>query len=154
MYTQASATIHEGLEWEVRYQFNPLWALTLNGTFSRHVFESGSNKGNTLPNIPGILFNGSLDVKPVKNLSISAIIRYVGEQYIDEANIGTNPAYWLTDVGLRYSFGRVEIGAKVNNLFNRLYSTYGYGYEWGEYYAYYWPGATRNAFFSISYHLD
>ncbi|HOU16385.1 MAG TPA: TonB-dependent receptor [Candidatus Marinimicrobia bacterium] len=154
VYTQASATIHEGLEWEVRYQFNPLWALTLNGTFSRHVFESGSYKGNTLPNIPGILFNGSLDVKPVKNLSISAIIRYVGEQYIDEANIGMNPAYWLTDVGLRYSFGRVEIGAKVNNLFNRLYSTYGYGYEWGEYYAYYWPGATRNAFFSISYHLD
>jgi len=154
VYSQVAATIHEGLEWEARYQSNPLWTLTLNGTFSRHTFQSGSNKDNTLTNVPGVLFNGSLDVQPLKNLTASLVVRYVDRQYIDEENIGTNPAYWLTDIGLRYRLGRFELNGKLNNLFNRLYSTYGYGYEWDGYYAYYWPGATRNAFISISYRLE
>lgn len=154
VYTQAASTIHEGLEWETRYQLHPRWLLTLNGTFSRHTFQSGRNKGNTLTNVPGVLFNGSLDAHLLKNLTTSLIIRHVGRQYIDEENIGTNPAYWLTDIGLRYRLGRFDLNGKINNVFNRLYSTYGYGYEWGDYYAYYWPGATRNAFISISYRIE
>ena len=42
---------------------------------------------------------------------------------------------------------------KVNNVFDTLYSTYGYGYEWDGYQAYYWPGATRNIFLTISYKI-
>ena len=29
--------------------------------------------------------------------------------------------------------------------------TFGYGYEWDGYHAYFWPGAPRNSFVNISY---
>jgi len=153
-YTQAAATIHEGLEWEVRYQSGSRWAFSANGTFSRHYYRSGDYEDNNLPNVPGVLLNGSLDVRPLKNLTFSLNLRYVGQQYLDEENIGVNPAYWLTDAGVKYRCGKIEVSGKINNLFDRLYSTYGYGYEWDGYQAYFWPGATRNAFVSISYRLE
>jgi iron complex outermembrane receptor protein len=152
-YIQAAATLHEGLEWEARFEPDKLWTLTFNGTFSRHIFQSGEYDGKRLPNVPGVLFNGCIDVRPLNNLTFVLNIRYVGQQYLDESNNGVNPAYWLTDAGLKYRLGKIEVSGKINNLFNRLYSTYGYGYEWDGYQAYYWPGATRNAFISVSYRL-
>jgi len=152
-YTQAAATVHEGLEWEARFEPVKLWTLTFNGTFSRHIFQSGDYDGKRLPNVPGVLFNACIDIRPLNNLTCALNLRYVGRQYLDEENIGVISAYWLTDAGLKYRLGKIEVSGKINNLFNRLYSTYGYGYEWGGYYAYYWPGATRNAFISVSYRL-
>jgi iron complex outermembrane receptor protein len=150
-YYQADATLHQGLEAELHCRPAAFLSVNLNASFSQHIFDSGDNKKNTIPNIPGVLGNGSLVLNPWKKLSLFLTIRYVGKQYIDDQNIGTIAAYWLTDVGARYRFGQLEISGKINNLLNCLYSTYGYGYEWGGYYAYYWPGATRNGYFAVTY---
>jgi len=124
-----------------------------NSSFSEHLFNSGDLNGNNLPNVPGVLLNGSLTVMPLENLSVFLTSRYVGKQYIDDENIGENPDYLIFDGGVRIDFKHLEISAKVNNIFDVLYSTYGYGYEWDGYWAYYWPGATRNAFVSLSVKL-
>ena len=46
---------------------------------------------------------------------------------------------------------KVKCDAQINNALDKLYSTYGYSYEWDGYQAYYWPGATRNTYISFSY---
>jgi outer membrane receptor protein involved in Fe transport len=61
-----------------------------------------------------------------------------------------NP-YGLLNVGATYKWGRLDILIKVNNVFDKLYATYGYGYEWDGFQAFHWPGATRNSFVNISY---
>jgi len=150
-YKRAAATDHSGLEWEMRYQPTYRWNVVLNGSWSRNKFLSGPNRGKSLPNVPAVLFNSICSVNLMKNLSLALLIRHVGKQFLDEQNIGVNPAYWLVDAGLHYKIRRLAFNVKVNNLLNTLYATYGYGYEWNGYQAYYWPGATRNGFFSIAY---
>ncbi len=152
-YFQAGKTLHQGLEIEFGYHASNFWSLNLNSSIGQHIFSTGDLKGNTIPNVPCILFNGSLTFKPTKYFSVFLTSRYVGRQYIDDENLGTNSEYLLFDGGFRISFQYFELSAKVNNIFDTLYSTYGYGYEWGGYWAYYWPGATRNVFVSISVKL-
>ncbi|MFH1251715.1 MAG: TonB-dependent receptor [bacterium] len=152
-YYQAGKTLHQGLEIEFGYQASKYWSLNLNSSIGEHIFSTGDLKGNTIPNVPCVLFNGSLTVKPVNHLSVFLTSRYVGKQTIDNENIGANPDYWLYDGGFRISFRHLELSVKVNNIFDTLYSTFGYGYEWDGYWAYYWPGATRNVFVSVSVKL-
>ena len=152
-YYQAGKTLHQGLEIEFGYQASKYWSLNLNSSIGEHIFSTGDLKGNTIPNVPCVLFNGSLTVKPVNHLSVFLTSRYVGKQTIDNENIGANPEYWLFDGGFRISFRHLELSVKVNNIFDTLYSTFGYGYEWDGYWAYYWPGATRNVFVSVSFKL-
>ena len=152
-YYQAGRTLHRGLELEFEIQPSQSWALSLNGSFGEHIFDSGDFKGNTVTNVPCILLNGSLTVRPSEHFTLFLTSRYVGEQYIDNENIGINPDYWLYDGGIQISYRHLELNAKINNIFDTLYSTFGYGYEWDGYWAYYWPGATRNVFMSMSVKL-
>jgi len=153
VYYHSDATLHQGIELELNYQPSSFWALNLNSSISRHIFQSGDWQDKVIPNIPSKLFNGSLRLNPLDHLTFFITMRYVGEQYLDKQNFGTNDAFWLLDGGIRYVFKNIEVNCKVNNILDRLYSTYGYGYEWGGYYAYYWPGATRNGFVSMSVKL-
>jgi len=150
-YYHSDATLHQGLELEVAYQPSSFWTLNLNGSVSQHIFHIGDWKDKIIPNVPCLLLNGSVGVNPTKQINIYMSSRFVGKQYLDNQNLGANDAYWLLDVGVRYFFKNVELNFKLNNIMDKLYSTYGYGYERGGYYAYYWPGATRNGFISISY---
>ncbi|MDO9547858.1 MAG: TonB-dependent receptor, partial [Candidatus Marinimicrobia bacterium] len=152
-YYHSDATLHQGMEFEVAYQPSSFWTLNLNGSVSQHIFHTGDLKGNTIPNVPSILFNGSLTFRPIDHFTLFLTSRYVGEQYIDNENIGANPDFLLFDGGIRISYRHLELSAKVNNIFDTLYSTFGYGYEWDGYWAYYWPGATRNVFVSVSVKL-
>jgi outer membrane receptor protein involved in Fe transport len=79
----------------------------------------------------------------------------IGHMYIDKANTETGmiDGYGLLDIGAKYQWRALEVLVKVNNVFDKLYSTYGYGYESNGYQAFFWPGATRNSFVNISYHF-
>ncbi|MBU0711831.1 TonB-dependent receptor, partial [bacterium] len=90
-YYQAGKTLHQGLEIEFGYQASKYWSLNLNSSIGEHIFSTGDLKGNTIPNVPCVLFNGSLTVKPVNHLSVFLTSRYVGKQTIDNENIGANP---------------------------------------------------------------
>ncbi len=149
-YYSADSTDHMGFEWEAAFTFNPRWSLSANGALIMNYFTDG----NSLPNIPATLFNLSVNYRPKQNLLLFAHWKRVGHMYVDKAN--TDPAgmidpYGLLDLGAKYNWGRLEAMVKVNNVFDKLYSTFGYGYEWDGYHAYFWPGAPRNSFVNISY---
>ena len=152
-YYAADATIHQGIEFDLQYRLLDKLAAGINGSFSRHVFSSGDMKDNVLPNVPAVLLNGSLRCKVLPSLALALNLRYVGQQYLDTENIGKIDPFFLADAALRLRCQKMDMSLKINNLFNRLYSTYGYGYEWDGYQAYYWPGATRNFFFTVGYRI-
>jgi len=154
-YYSADTTIHQGVEFEIGFLYNPNLRLGLNGTLSQNFFNSGENDGNTLPNVPGQLFNMSIQYLPINHLILYSDFHYVGRQYIDENNTkeGIINSFSLINVGMKYSYNPFVIQIKINNLLDTLYSTYGYGYEWDGYWAYYWPGATRNYYVSLTLNL-
>jgi outer membrane receptor protein involved in Fe transport len=73
--------------------------------------------------------------------------KYVGNQYIDEANapdLVIEP-YIIFNLSGWLQYDQIRVTARINNLFDTLYATYGYEYYGG----YYWPGATRNISLSV-----
>jgi outer membrane receptor protein involved in Fe transport len=122
-----------------------------NATMAQNIFSSGDLKDNVLPNTPSLLANFGANYKMGERVSLFTNMRYVGKQYLDDENIGEIDSYFLMDLGGKYFYKNFVLTLKINNVFDTLYSTYGYGYEWEGYHAYYWPGATRNAFMSVSW---
>ncbi|MFP4547794.1 MAG: TonB-dependent receptor [Fidelibacterota bacterium] len=150
-YYSADATIHQGIE--LSANFTPIKKLGFfaNASFAQNIITSGDLKDNVLPNTPSILANFGATYKLNSQISLFTNSRYVGKQYLDNQNIGEIDPYFLVDLGGNFKYKNLTLTAKVNNLFDTLYSTYGYGYEWDGYHAYYWPGATRSAFVSLSW---
>jgi iron complex outermembrane receptor protein len=148
-YYSADSTEHMGFEWEAGFKLNSQLSMTANGALVMNYF----NDGKSLPNIPSTLFNFSMDYQPIKNGLFFIHWRRVGNMYVDRENTeeGMIDPFSIWDMGIKYKWQDLELMAKVNNVFDKLYSTYGYGYNWDGYHAYYWPGATRNTFINISY---
>ncbi|MDZ7821296.1 MAG: hypothetical protein U5N26_05480 [Candidatus Marinimicrobia bacterium] len=86
----------------------------------------------------------------------------MGKQYIDFMNTESAaiPGHFVADIGLRLPFElmgmRHVLDLRVNNLFNRLYETFGYVYYNSpeERIDNYWPAATRNFYLSWSLSFD
>ena len=152
-YYTADSTVHQGFEYELDFHLSSNLQFQMNGMFNDHHFSSGVNKGKMLTNIPNALVNLGLNWQVYQDANISANWKYVGTQYIDNENYGTIDPYSIFDVYFNYRWQNLQTTLKVNNVFDMLYSTHGYGYEWDGYHAYYWPGATRNIFLTISYHM-
>lgn len=150
-YYLADSTEHMGFEWETEFILNNQFSLAANGALVMNYF----NDGKSLPNVPSTLFNLSIDYQPIKNGLFFIHWRRIGNMYVDRENTeeGMIDPFSVWDMGIKYRWQGLEIMAKVNNVFDKLYSTYGYGYNWDGYKAYYWPGATRNTFINISYQL-
>ncbi|MCH8011076.1 MAG: TonB-dependent receptor [Candidatus Marinimicrobia bacterium] len=154
-YFSADGTVHEGLEFELKYKVSPQLKLGVNGTLYRNLFKNGIYNGNSLPNVPQQLFNASVQYRLMENLNIFSNLRMVGRQYIDNENTeeGVIESFSVVNLGMKYGIGPIVLNVKVNNVFDTLYSTFGYGYEWDGYWAYYWPGATRNYYVTLTYSL-
>ena len=148
-YYSADSTDHMGFEWEAAFTLNARWRLSANGALVMNYF----NNGNSLPNIPATLFNLSANYSPQKSMLLFVHWRRVGHMYVDNDNTeaGMIEPYGIWDMGARYQWGNLEAMVKFNNIFDKLYATYGYGYELDGFQAFYWPGATRNSFMNISY---
>ena len=52
--------------------------------------------------------------------------------YIDKENIeaGMIDPYSILNIGAKYQYKNIDITLKLNNALDKLYSTYGYSYEW------------------------
>ncbi|MEE8436724.1 MAG: TonB-dependent receptor, partial [Candidatus Neomarinimicrobiota bacterium] len=150
-YYAADSTVHQGVEWEFSHVFNSRLGLDANGTLLMNNYTNG----NSLPNIPASLFNLTLNYSFHPNLQLNAHLKTIGQIYIDDLNReeAMIKPYSLMDLGARLHWKDLELSLKINNIFNRLYSTYGYGYEADGFQSFYWPGATRNAYLSIMYKL-
>ena len=144
-------TVHQGIEFEIDYSPMQNLAVSANGSLSQNCFTTDDFAKNRLPNVPSVLLNGSADYTVMDGLSLFSGFRYVGRQFIDNANtedLAISP-FSLVNFGVRAEIGTTSATFKINNLLNSQYATFGYEY-WG---GYYWPGAERSYFANIEFGL-
>jgi iron complex outermembrane receptor protein len=106
--------------------------------FSQEVFTYENTDIAFSPNIVG---SAMVDYRPVNNLEISILSKYVDEQYLDNSQRDDRKleAYFVNDLRLRYSvqpkfIKAMEFSLLVNNIFNQFYEPNGYTFS------YYLPG--------------
>ncbi|WP_339925781.1 TonB-dependent receptor [uncultured Cyclobacterium sp.] len=82
---------------------------------------------------PDMVASAIIDFRPIKNLEVSLLNKYVGQQFLDNAQQEARSldAYWTSDLRFIYSWkpGFVKemvFTGKVNNIFNNLYEPNGY----------------------------
>ncbi len=145
----ADRTIHTGLEFETALKYSDGLSFNFNGTFSSNYYASGELKNRQLMNTPQQLYNFSMDFTAKPFAGLSLLVKYVGRQYIDDRNsreLSIEP-YVILNSRVWFKFNRIQLNFTINNIFDKLYSTYGYSYYGG----YYWPGAARNMYLEIKY---
>jgi len=86
---------------------------------------------------PNIIAAGTVSFIPLKNMQLNLVSKYVGKQYLDNAQ---NPnrrlnGYFTEDFRLNYSlykkpFSHIDVIVAVNNIFNKLYEPNGYTYPY------------------------
>jgi iron complex outermembrane receptor protein len=137
-----------GVELNGKYSPFQFLELQINATFSRNKINSYTAyyaiydaDWNPLPQqyseyydqtdisfSPSIISASGITLKPLQNLSISLMNKYVGKQYYDNTSTESRrlPAYWVSylNVSNRYQLkkvGELELQFLINNLFNRQY---------------------------------
>lgn len=97
-------------------------------------------KNNDIAFSPNLVSSANLTLKPIKNLEVAFINKYVGRQYLDNTQNekrSINP-YNVLDLRLNYSLfpkgmKQIDLMFTVCNVLNNLYETNGYTYSyiWG-----------------------
>ena len=178
--TNAKESYRAGIELAGRYKIIPSLALSGAFTLSQNKIKQFNeyideylddepyysqqlidHKNTNLAFSPTIVTNAGLTFKPLKNLSIDWITKYVGRQYLDNTsndNRSINP-FSFSNLTLSYKienkfFEEITFGFLVNNIFNALYSNNGYTFSYiygGQTNTenFYYPQAGRNFMFRI-----
>jgi iron complex outermembrane receptor protein len=141
-----------GIELDGAIVVSPLWTLGGNIAFSRNKIDTYTEYSDVYDEnwaftgqesivynntdiafSPDIVASAIIDFRPLKNLELSLLNKYVGQQYLDNAQQEDRSldAYWTSDLRLVYSWkpGFVKemvFSGKINNVFNRLYEPNGY----------------------------
>jgi iron complex outermembrane receptor protein len=178
--TNAKESYRAGIELAGRYKIIPSLALSGAFTLSQNKIKQFNeyldkylddepyytqqlidHKNTNLAFSPTIVTNAGLTFKPLKNLSIDWLTKYVGRQYLDNTsndNRSINP-FSFSNLTLSYKienkfFEEITFGMLVNNIFNALYSNNGYTFSYiygGQTTTenFYYPQAGRNFMFRI-----
>ena len=178
--TNAKESCRAGIELAGRYKIIPSLALSGAFTLSQNKIKQFNeyldeylddepyytqqlidHENTNLAFSPTIVTNAGLTFKPLKNLSIDWITKYVGRQYLDNTsndNRSINP-FSFSNLTLSYKienkfFDEITFSLLVNNIFNAWYSNNGYTYSYlydGQTTTenFYYPQAGRNFIFRI-----
>jgi iron complex outermembrane receptor protein len=86
---------------------------------------------------PNMVGSAIIEFKPVKNLSLNWLSKYVGRQYLDNTSNKKRSmdAFFTNDLRISYSaspryFKGLELNLLINNLFNELYEPNGYTFSY------------------------
>lgn len=100
-----------------------------------------TNLGNTnIAYSPNVIIGNNLTLLPVKNLQISLLSKFVGEQYMGniDAEKSILSDYFVNDININYEW-KINKGIKsvvfsglINNIFNRKYESNGYFYTYDD----------------------
>lgn len=133
----AALKILEQLTWQ------PNIALSTNKNVDKHYKWNGvlTDYGDTdLSFSPNIVAASNLVFMPIKNLNISLLSKFVGEQYMSniENEDSKLDSYFVNDLNMNYTFNpnkifkEVVITGLVNNIFNTKYVSNGYFYTYDD----------------------
>jgi len=178
--TNASQSYRAGIELQGAAIFSKWINLSGNISFSKNKitdftefvdnYDDGSQKENNYHNTdisfsPDIVGAASVNFIPVKNGEINFQSKYVGRQFLDntsQTSRSVNP-YFLENVKISYTllkkvFKEVNFVFQVNNIFNKMYESNGYTYNYiseGKFTVenYYFPMAGTNFMAAINIKL-
>jgi iron complex outermembrane receptor protein len=134
---EAVFRILENLTWQ------PNLALSTNKNVDKYYNFDGAltDFGNTdLSFSPSVVAGSNIKYEPLKNLGLSLLTKYVGEQYMSNIQLASSKldAYFVNDFQISYElhtdklFRSVEFSGLVNNLFNVKYVSNGYFYTYDD----------------------
>ncbi len=164
-----------GIELDAQTELNSWFSLAANATFSQNkikdfteviyqydaafTFTGVKNISYSDTDIsfsPNVIAGLSLHFKPVKDLEISLLNKYVGRQYLDNTQQKSRSLdpFFVNNLRLLYTLEtswakEVRIGLLINNLLNEQYEPNGYTYNYeydGTLYVenFYYPQAGTN----------
>ena len=143
-----------GVELDGAVKVSPKWTLGGNLAFSRNKIEEFTEyvddyaaeefqqeaftyTDTDIAFSPKVVGSAIIDFRPVKNMEISLMSKYVDDQYLDNTqNDGRKlDAYYTQDIRLTYAIRprfvkALEFNVKVNNVFNEKYEPNGYTFSY------------------------
>ncbi|WP_215225389.1 TonB-dependent receptor [Echinicola shivajiensis] len=159
-----------GIELDGAVRLSPMWTLGGNIAFSRNKIDEFTEyvddyaseqfqqidftyTDTDIAFSPNIVGSAIIDFRPVKNMEISWMAKYVDDQYLDNTQNGVRKldAYFTNDLRLIYSVRprfvkALEFNVKVNNIFNEMYEPNGYTFS------YFVPGETNRELITENYY--
>jgi iron complex outermembrane receptor protein len=149
-----------GIELDGAFQASEKWTLGGNIAFSQNkiaefteyiddysvtdfVQESISYTDTDIAFSPNVVGSAIIEFKPIKNLSLNWMSKYVGQQFLDNTSNDARAldAFFTNDLRISYKmqprfFKSLELNLMINNIFNEMYEPNGYTFS------YFVPGET------------
>jgi iron complex outermembrane receptor protein len=149
-----------GIELDGAYQLSKKWVLGGNIAFSQNkiaefteyiddysvadfVQEAITYENTDIAFSPNTVASAIIEYKPVQNLSINWLSKYVGQQFLDNTSNDARSldAFFTNDLRISYKmqprfFKSLELNLLINNIFNEMYEPNGYTFS------YFVPGET------------
>jgi iron complex outermembrane receptor protein len=147
------ATRHEGLELEGQWQAAKNWLLRGTYTYTDAAFTEGNNQGRDIPMVPKNRGSMELRWQGGQAGTWGIVANYTGSQRGsgDAANTRDKlGAYATLDLRADWDLKPWKLSARVTNLLDRRYASYGgYSTTWADYY--YYPADPRSLFVTVGY---
>ena len=134
-----------GLELDANYDISEQLNWNVNATLSQNKIKDltlerdGGMKNFGTTNMafsPNTIIGNTITYKPVKNLQLSFLSKFVGEQYLSNTDTESSKldSYFVSDFNIAYSLKlnkvvkSIDFYGLVNNIFNKEYVDRGYTY--------------------------
>lgn len=130
-YQGTAKTTQYGIELEAGYRLNEALTLFGSGTVASETYDEDTptlaggrslgTKGKQIPNTANTMFKGGFTYR-WRDLSISPIVRNVGQRYGDSAQTQPVKGYTVFDLNADYRIWRdIRFSMNLQNVFNREY---------------------------------
>lgn len=154
----AGKTLHEGIEYSVKYRLNRAFFIRSGATHSLHLYKDYIEKGkdysgNIMASSPGTIARGEITWKPVSvnGLRLSLEIMHVSAYYTDAVNKNRYPGYTLVNFRTGYKIKSFELWANLINAGNIIYATTVESSAWATNYR---PGAPRTLTAGVTWNFQ
>ena len=140
-----------GCEMEFGYQITNKIHYQGNLTYSANTIKGGKKGSDKqIAFSPSIISSSMLSFQPIKSLKIVGLQKFVGEQYLNNAELESSKlsSYVTYDLNVSYEFlpkkvfKSIQLNGLVNNIMNKEYVSNGADYGGGA--IYYYPQAGIN----------
>ncbi|WP_026967359.1 TonB-dependent receptor [Algoriphagus terrigena] len=149
-----ASSYRAGLEFDAAFQLSKAWTFGGNIAFSQNKInefteyvddysgadfqqEAFTYTDTDIAFSPNVVGSAIIEFKPVKNLSLNLLNKYVGKQYLDNtSNDGRSlDAFFISDFRISYAaqprfFKGLELNLLINNIFNEMYEPNGYTFSY------------------------
>lgn len=148
-YANIGSSRHRGVLTSLVAPIDAGWDLRFDGAITPTTLRGGASDGNQINAVPVAQASIQLGWLPVPAARIDAIARWIGMQWLDEANQHPLGEYAMLDLDASVTRSRLELALRVGNLLDRKVADTGYIGALGEERLV--PAAGRNASVTLSF---